>query len=86
MLEYDKDGVNVLLRVRRLGFQGAGAPDPAYFLPTADLREACQFTITRPYNSLAEIMERLTEIGRTIGNYINAGLQNPGGGSRIVER
>jgi hypothetical protein len=80
MLEYDKNGVNVLLRVRRLGVQGDPAPDPAYFLPTANLRDACQFTITRPYNSLAEIMERFTEIGRTIGNYINAGLANPQGG------
>ena len=91
MLEYDGAGTNVLFRIRRLGFFGAGAQTadvnhlpfagaagaPAntgtthstshYGLPTAELARALEFKIDRQYNTLAEIMERATEICRAVG-------------------
>jgi len=99
MLEYDAAGTNVLFRIRRLGYFGAGAQHsdvnnltfvaaPAntgtthssshYGLPTAELARALEFKIERQYNTLAEIMERATEICRALGTYIRMnGLVNP---------
>jgi len=89
MLEYDS-GTNVLLRIRRLGHFGNAGSNPAQAadaapqlaehagLPTADLAQALEFKITRQYNTLAEILERMKEICRALGTYIRTtGLVNP---------
>ena len=89
ILEYDS-GTNVLFRIRRLGHFGNTNSNPAQAadaaaqraefngLPTEALAKALEFKITRQYNTLAEILERMKEICRALGTYIRStGLVNP---------
>ena len=76
MLEYDASGSNVLLRVRRLLTEDEGIVNGLEFedfMHTPALQAACEFKITRPYHSLAEILERIWEMITSINNFINAG-------------
>jgi hypothetical protein len=82
MIEYDASGSNVLLRIRRLLTEDEGIVNDlafADFMHTPALQAACEFRITRPYHSLAEILERIWEMLTTINNFINTGgLDNTG--------
>jgi hypothetical protein len=77
MLEYDAGGANVLFRIKRLGHIASNEDmtDVAH-MPTEGNRKAFEFAITRPYNSLSEIMERMCEIGRAVGTFIKSGAMN----------
>ena len=92
LLEYDS-GTNVLFRIRRLGFFGRQAPNGVYLEPPEDLNNslayynglgttalanALEIKIKRQYNTIAEIMERMKQICRALGTYIQTtGLVNP---------
>ena len=87
-----QSGTNVLFRIRRLGWFN-DKPDGTYVQPIDDLDEelaihnglgsaalasALEFKITRQYNTLSEIMERIAEICSALVTYIgDNGLTNP---------
>ena len=62
MLEYTV-GINTLLRIRRVG-RADEVMEEADFLPNASLREAATFRINKAYLSIAQILERMSEIAR----------------------
>jgi len=90
LLEFDSAGTNVLFRIKRLGYFGSGNPPPAEGperladlqlhngFGNAALANALEFKISRQYNTIAEIMERMKQICKALGTYINEnGLINP---------
>ena len=90
LLEYDSAGTNVLFRIKRLGYFGDDN-DPQIEkadrllslqehngLGSAALANALEFKISRQYNTIAEIMERMKEICQALASSVEkSGLINP---------
>jgi hypothetical protein len=81
MLEYT-GGFNTLLRIRRVG-TGDEVMEEDSFLPGAALQAAATFSINKAYLSIAQILERMSEIARVMNEFIGGGLVNPGGGDAL---